>query len=237
MKHFSKLVLGALLSLNISSNSEAVQFDMFGFMNDMAAASVNNKDLTQSKVNCVLSVYAILDMNNALDNAQIDISHNEAMSAIENYGKEFFNILKNNNVNVKNDKSLLDIAYELCNTHLKNAFKEGDINTSKKILELSLEKINQEKQNMMNNFEEVKNMPSSEKKVLFNKKVMSNMMIMPLLSENNINDLQSRKKAINEFNATGDDTIKIINDILDSGISYLDYQVLYFQELAKSKYY
>ena len=236
MKYLSKLIFGALLSLNINNNGVALQFDdlkidMLQFMNDLMDSSVNNKDLTQSKVNCVFSVYAMLGTDNVLSIQQSGTTFNETVNIMKNDGNEFFKILKNNNINIKNNESLIDIADELCTIHLKNAFINNDIDKAKKILKLSLEKINQEKQKMKNNLDKTKYMSSIEKKRLFNKNVMGNLLTVPLITGNK-NDLIARKKAINEFNVKGDDTIKIINNILGEALEYLKYKILYFQALA-----
>ena len=127
MKYLSKLIFGALLSLNINNNGVALQFDdlkidMLQFMNDLMDSSVNNKDLTQSKVNCVFSVYAMLGTDNVLSIQQSGTTFNETVNIMKNDGNEFFKILKNNNINIKNNESLIDIADELCTIHLKNAF-------------------------------------------------------------------------------------------------------------------
>ena len=94
-----------------------------------------------------------------------------------------------------------------------------------------MEKINQEKQKMKNNLDKTKYMSSIEKKRLFNKNVMGNLLTVPLKKKKK-NDLIARKKAINEFNVKGDDTIKIINNILGEALEYLKYKILYFQALA-----
>lgn len=86
-------------------------------------------------------------------------------------------------------------------------------------------------QKMKSNFEKAKIISPSEKKILLNK-VNCNPLAMSLL-HGSVNDLQASKKAINEFNTSGDDTIKTINDILDSGLLYLKYEDLYFKEIMK----
>ena len=155
----------------------------------------------------------------------------DCTQTIYNVAKEtdaFMDILKNNNITIKDQSSIIKICYELCNVHLKNAFKKNDIDTAKKILQLFLEKINQAKQKMKDKFYESKNMSTSQKKVLFDRMKASNKML-----QSDIDDLKARKKAISEFNVTGDDTITIINDILNSALSYLYYRKFCSQNLEK----
>lgn len=133
MKRLYKLIFGTVLALNLNNNSVAIQFenlnfDMFGFMNDMATASVNNKDYTQSKVNCVLSAYSILCVHNIADslygNNNYYLSRLETRRNLVTEINTFIGVLKNNNINIRDQSSLLNIYDELCNVHLKEALKK-----------------------------------------------------------------------------------------------------------------
>lgn len=85
---------------------------------------------------------------------------------------------------------------------------------------------------MKNRFYKSKNMSSNQKEHYFIE-FLTNKTMIPLMTNNDIEHLKARKKAINDFNTVGDNTITIINDILDSALAYLYYKKFYIQNLEK----